>query len=62
LLLAITTALFLQEVRILSSEVLTVSGRAHDEFDVVDWDGSPLTLQRKATIVESIADALSTMG
>jgi [protein-PII] uridylyltransferase len=58
LLLAITTTLHKKGVRILRSEVLTVAGQAHDEFDLVDWDGSPLTPQRKAVIIESVTAAL----
>jgi hypothetical protein len=58
LLLAITTTLHKKGVRILRSEVLTVAGQAHDEFDLVDWDGSPLTPQRKAVIIESVTATL----
>jgi hypothetical protein len=62
LLQVITTALFLVEARILGAEVLTFAGKAHDEFDVVDWDGSRLTQKRKAIIVESITTALTAMS
>jgi [protein-PII] uridylyltransferase len=59
LLLAITTALFLEKVRIAGSEVLTVAGQAHDEFDVLDWEGSRLTQQRKEIVVERVKAALA---
>jgi [protein-PII] uridylyltransferase len=62
LLLAITTALFLEQVRILGSEVLTAAGQAHDEFDVLDADGSHLTPERKASIVQKVKAALVAPG
>jgi [protein-PII] uridylyltransferase len=62
LLLAITTALFLARVTVSGAEVLTVGGRAHDEFDVREWDGSHVTRERKAIIVESVASAVATVG
>lgn len=62
LLLAITTALFLERVRITGSEVLTIADRAHDEFDVLDWDGGHLTALRKAAIVEKVTAALTETG
>jgi len=62
LLLAITTALFMEKVRILASEVLTFAGQAHDEFDLLDEDGLHLSPQRKAIIVESVTSALMTPG
>jgi UTP:GlnB (protein PII) uridylyltransferase len=62
LLLVITTALFLEEARILGAEVSTAAGQAHDEFDVVDWDGSRLTQERKAIIVESVTKALTAVS
>jgi UTP:GlnB (protein PII) uridylyltransferase len=62
LLLSITTALYIEEVRILGSEVLTFAGQAHDEFDLLDGDGSRLSPERKAAIVASVALALATTG
>src|SRR5258705_243365 len=62
LLLAITTALFLERVSIWGSEVLTDGGRAHDEFDLLEWDGSHLSRERKAAIVARVAAAIAAMG
>src|SRR5260370_7604641 len=61
LLLAITTTLYKNGARILRSEVMTVADQAHDEFDLRDWDGSPLTPHRKTVIVESVTTALTAM-
>jgi [protein-PII] uridylyltransferase len=62
LLLAITTALFNERVSIQGAEVLTIGGRAHDEFDIVEWNGSPISEQRKAVIAESVAAAVAAIG
>jgi UTP:GlnB (protein PII) uridylyltransferase len=62
LLLAITTALFIARVSISGAEVLTVGDRAHDEFDVLEWNGSQLMHERKLVIVESVAAAIPAMG
>ncbi len=62
LLLAITTALFNERVSIQGAEVLTVDGRAHDEFDVLEWNGAPVSEQRKAVIAESVAAAIAAIG
>jgi UTP:GlnB (protein PII) uridylyltransferase len=62
LLLAITTALFNERVSIQGAEVLTAEGRAHDEFDVLEWNGSPVSEQRKAVLAERVAAAIAAMG
>jgi UTP:GlnB (protein PII) uridylyltransferase len=62
LLLTITLALHRKGVRIVRSEVLTLAQQAHDEFELLDGDGSPLTPQRKAIVVDSVTAALAAMG
>jgi [protein-PII] uridylyltransferase len=62
LLLAITTALFNARVSISGAEVLTVGDRAHDEFDVLEWNGSHVMHERKPIIVDSVAAAIAAMG
>ncbi len=54
----ITAALFRVGVRVLWSDVLTVSGRACDSFAVCEPDGSRLTDAHKKTIVEHLLRSL----
>jgi [protein-PII] uridylyltransferase len=62
LLVAITTALFVARVSISGAEVLTVGDRAHDEFDVLEWNGSQVVHERKLVIVGNVAAAIDAMG
>jgi [protein-PII] uridylyltransferase len=58
LLLAITRALFGEQVQILSSHVETAGRRAMDRFWVAELDGTPLDRQRQMALRAALLDAI----
>jgi len=59
LLLSITLALSKEKVTIAWSDVMTVSGRARDEFHLLELDGSRLSDSRKAALLERVSKAVA---
>lgn len=59
LLLTITLVLYREHVNVVRSNIVTIMGRARDEFDVLEIDGARLSLARKQAIIEKVLAALS---
>jgi [protein-PII] uridylyltransferase len=59
ILLTITFELYKQGAQIVRSLVRTVDGRAYNEFEIVEFSGTPLSIERCEQIREAIAAALT---
>ena len=59
ILLAITFELFQQGAQIVRSLVRTSSGRAFNSFDLVEFSGAPLSVERRNQIRAAVLAALS---
>jgi len=60
LLHAITSALHVQGVRVLASEIRTEAGVAYDRFELVAYDGEPLSAVRLCDVQLAVYSALPT--
>jgi [protein-PII] uridylyltransferase len=58
LLLALSQALFKQRVQIVTSQVKTVNNRVYDRFNIVEFDGSPITPARRLEIQVAVLAAI----
>jgi [protein-PII] uridylyltransferase len=58
LLLALSHALFEQNVQIEESEVRTVEGRVFDRFHIVEFDGQPINAARRLEIQVAVLSAI----
>ncbi len=62
LLFAVTRALFNQRVQIVRSDVRTVSSRAQDKFDIVEFDGGRVTPARLDALEAELRHAIEALG
>jgi [protein-PII] uridylyltransferase len=58
LLLAITRALFRAGIQIIDSDALTKDGRVTDRFTLVELDGTPISLARRAAVQRDVLSAI----
>jgi [protein-PII] uridylyltransferase len=58
LLLALAQALFQQRVQIVSSQVRTTGTRVFDRFSIVEFDGSPISANRRLEIQVAVLSAV----
>jgi UTP:GlnB (protein PII) uridylyltransferase len=59
LLLEITLTIFRERLSIIRSHVTTIAGLAHDEFQLAEIDGSPLSEARREAVIEQLRGAVS---
>src|SRR5262245_28842300 len=59
LLLEITLTIFRERLSIIRSHITTIAGLAHDEFQLAEIDGSPLTEARRASVIDQLRGAVT---
>jgi UTP:GlnB (protein PII) uridylyltransferase len=59
LLLEITLTIFRERLSIIRSHVTTIAGLAHDEFQLAEIDGSPLSEARREAVIEQLRGAVT---
>jgi UTP:GlnB (protein PII) uridylyltransferase len=59
LLLEITLTIFRERLSIIRSHITTIAGLAHDEFQLAEIDGSPLSEARRDAVIEKLRGAIT---
>ena len=59
LLLEITLTIFRERLSIIRSHITTIAGLAHDEFQLAEIDGSPLSEARRDAVIEKLRGAVT---
>jgi [protein-PII] uridylyltransferase len=62
LLLAITQALFLARIQIVSSDATTKAGRVIDRFTIVELDGAPIRKHRRGAVQMAVLAAVDALA
>jgi UTP:GlnB (protein PII) uridylyltransferase len=62
LLLEITLTIFRERLSIIRSHITTIAGLAHDEFELAEIDGSPLSDARREAVIEKLRGAITGGG